>query len=428
MKRFFILFIIAWFPFAAYARELPEKTRKSIDSLMSAGLKAGYFPGASIAVGNRDGILYEQCYGYRDNTKTAQVTPDDIYDIASVTKVVATTFSVMRLYDEGKIDLNKFVGDYISCYNDTPVAKITITQLLTHTSGLPYFPAYSLLFSNAGGGSYISYGKGSDKYPYPVDKNTYRCTDALADPEYVSDVYIEGYRRAGRNIYINPGVDGLIVNRIIESYNPELRGKYKYTDSNFYILRQVVENISDMNFDDYTKKLFKELGMSSTGFKPLEWKVPELIIPTEYDYLMCRGQIQGYAHDDLAAVHDNVEGNAGLFSNASDLSRFCEMLLNDGEFRGERVISARTVRLFTSSPLRPKGIHRGLGFDKRGSTTSLYDGYGHTGYTGTMIWMDDKHEIFMVFLSNRVHPTRLNNGLSNSNLRGKLWEILKKGY
>lgn len=429
MTRYFsALCLLVLLPLFGGARELPGSTVRSIDSLMATGLKAGHFPGAAIAVGDKNGILYEQCYGYRDNTKTGAVTPDDIFDLASVTKVVATTFAVMTLYDEQKIDLNRFVGDYIPDYDDTPIAKITISQLLTHTSGLPYFPAYSILFSNADGGGFISTKQDGEKFPYPVDRASYRCANALADPDYVSDTYVEGYRRAGENMYVNPAVDALINARIKKSYNASLRGKYHYSDTNFYILRQIVESITSLRFDVYTKTLFSKLGMYNTGFRPLDWKVPELIIPTEYDYLMCRGQIRGYTHDDLAAVGDNIEGNAGLFSNASDIARFCEMLLNDGEFRGRRVISARTVRLFTDSPLRPKGIHRGLGFDKRGATSSLHDGYGHTGYTGTMIWMDDKHGIFMVFLSNRVHPTRLNMGLSNSNLRGKLWDILKQGY
>lgn len=395
---------------------------------MNVGLKAGYFPGVSIAVGNKNGILYENCYGYRDNAKTEKVTPDDLYDLASVTKVVATTFAVMDLYDNGNIDLNKFVGDYISDYEDTPIAKITITQLLTHTSGLPYFPVYLLLFSNGDGGNLISTREDKEKYPHAVDRACYLCANPVGNPDYVSTSYVAGYRRAGEHTYINPEVDKLIVERIKKSYNASTRGKYNYSDTNFYILRQIVESITSIEFDAYTKELFKKLGMMNTGFKPLEWKSPELVIPTEYDRLMSRGQIRGYVHDDLAAAGGGVEGNAGLFSNASDLSRFCEMLLNDGEFRGRRILSARTVRLFTDSPLRPKGVHRGLGFDKRGSTSSLYDGYGHTGYTGTMIWMDDKREIFMVFLSNRVHTTRLNMGLINSNLRAKLWDIMKTGY
>lgn len=220
-------------------------------------------------------------------------------------------------------------------------------------------------------------------------------------------------------------MDSLVIARIIKSYKAEQRGKYLYTDSNFYILRQIVEVIARQRLDEFTAGLFAEMGMADTGYNPLRWKSPLMIVPTEDDYLMDRGRLVGYVHDDLAAVRDGVEGNAGLFSTAEDLSRFCEMMLNEGRFRGDRIISERTVGLFTSSPLQPRGIFRGLGFDKRGSSSSLHGGFGHTGYTGTMIWMDPQKDIFMVFLSNRVHPTRLNDGLVTSQLRNKIWSALK---
>ncbi len=407
------------------ARDIPRSAIDRIDALMHEGLAEGYYPGASVAIGTSDGIVFQRCYGYRDDSKTVEVTPGHVYDIASLTKVVATTFAVMRLYDQQAIDPNRTVGDYIPFYAGSPVAGITVSQLLTHTSGLPYFPAYSILFSNAAGGSYISNKQNAELFPYPVDKNAYRCAVAVGNPKYISRMPVEGYRRAGEQTYINPEVDSLVIARIIRSYNANQRGKYNYSDTNFLILRQIVEAVTGEPFDEYTHALFAELGMDNTGYNPLRWTSPEMIIPTEMDYLMDRGQIVGYVHDDLAAVNDNVEGNAGLFSTAHDLALFCEMLLNDGRFRGRRIISGRTVKLFTSSPLEPRGIYRGLGFDKRGSTSSLHGGFGHTGYTGTMIWIDPQKDIFMVFLSNRVHPTRLNTGLIDSQLRNKIWSVLK---
>lgn len=143
--------IIAAAVFSAAARDIPQSALDRIDALMREGLAAGYYPGASVAVGTSKGITFLGCYGFTDDTKSIEVTPEMVYDIASLTKVVSTTFAVMRLYDQDRIDLNKTVGDYVSCYAGTPVAGITLSQLLTHTSGLPYFPAYSLLFSNAAG-------------------------------------------------------------------------------------------------------------------------------------------------------------------------------------------------------------------------------------------------------------------------------------
>lgn len=423
--RYIFLPVLLSLPLEAAARDIPQSTIDRVDALMTEGLNAGYYPGASVAIGNSRGIVFRQCYGFTDETRAITVTPDMVYDIASLTKVVSTTFALMRLYDEEKVDLNKTVGDYLSCYAGTPVGTITISQLLTHTSGLPYFPAYSLLFSNANGGAYISNRLNAELFPYPVDQNCWRCTEAVGNPRYVSTAALPGYRRAGENTYINPDVDSLVIARIIRSYKPEQRGRYVYTDSNFLILRQVVEVLARQNIDQFVAGLYTELGMANTGYNPLRWKSPQMIVPTEMDYLMDRGLLVGYVHDDLAAVRDCVEGNAGIFSTADDLSRFCEMMLNEGRFRGRRIISERTVRLFTSSPLEPRGIYRGLGFDKRGNNSSLHGGYGHTGYTGTMIWMDPQKDIFMVFLSNRVHPTRTNTGLVDSALRNKIWSVVK---
>lgn len=426
MKSLLFIFLTIVTTFAtAHSKELPANVRKSVDSLLNGGVAAGYYPGASIAVGDRTGILYQNRYGYQDQTKTTAVGANDVYDVASLTKVVATTFAVMRLYDEKLIDINKTVGAYIPYYDGTPIATIPLSQLLTHTSGLPYIPAYSMLFSNATGERMISYKYDKDLFPYQVERNTYMAKELVADSLYVSPLPLNEYRRAAENLYINPVVDSLVEANIVSSYDSDLRGRYKYSDTNFYILRQIVERITAESFDIYTRKLFDELEMTNTGFNPREWKDTLNIIPSEYDYMMRRGQIRGYVHDDLAALNGGVEGNAGIFSTASDLANFCTMLINDGTFKGRKIISDATVQLFTSSPLRTRKIYRGLGFDKRAPDSDLYNGFGHTGFTGTMIWIDKQNDKFMVFLSNRVHPSRVNNGLSTSQLRTKLWLLIK---
>lgn len=426
MKRILLISALLLSGIAAgHSKELPASVRKSVDSLLNTGLRAGHYPGASIAVGDKNGILYQKTYGYRDDTRTAKVAAGDLYDIASLTKVVATTFAVMRLYDEGLVDINKTVGQYISYYAGSEVASIPLSQLLTHTSGLPYIPAYKMLFSNPTGEPMMSRKYDKEKYPYLVERNTYMAADIVGDSLYVSLTPQNEYRRAAENLYINPAVDSLVERNIIDSYDSDLRGRYKYSDTNFYILRQIVERVSGEAFDLYTRKLFDELEMADTGFNPREWRDTTTIIPTEMDYMMRRGLIRGYVHDDLAALNGGVEGNAGVFSTAADLAHFCQMMLNNGTYNGRRIISPATVQLFTSTPLKARKIYRGLGFDRRGPDSDLYNGFGHTGFTGTIIWMDKESGRFMVFLSNRVNPSRVNNGLSSSQLRTKLWLLIK---
>lgn len=422
--RFLILSLTFLSILPIQGRQLSDKLVRCIDSIMSAGWQKGYYPGASIAIGNREGILLEKCYGYQEIEEKNAICPEDVYDLASCTKIVATTLAVMHLYDRGEIDINKRAGDYLKDFQGTVVNDITLSQLLTHTSGLTNIQLYKLLYQNPSGASLISYRRSKD-YPYLVDKSTYLCREMIRDTFYLADTPREGFRKVCNNLYVNPAVDTLINHAIVRSYRPAKRGRYLYSDLNFHLLKLIVEQITGMRLDQYLRPLFAQMEMYNTGFKPLEWKDSTHIVPTENDLLMQRGPLRGYTHDELAAVSDNVGGNAGLFSCASDLSHFCEMILNQGLYRGTRILSARTVSLFTSTPLRPRGIYRALGFDRRAPSSPLYDGFGHTGYTGTMIWMDPKQDLFLVFLSNRVHPTRTNRGLITSGLRTELWEKLK---
>lgn len=409
-------------------RDLPRYTQARLDSLLTAGFTQGYYPGAQLIIGERGKVLYEKCVGYLDTARTAPVTPQTVYDIASLTKIVATTFAVMKLYDERRIDINAPLGKYIKHYDGTDIADIPVSQLLTHTSGMPYFAIYPLLFRNADGGSMTSATLDEELYPLLVDRSCYLCANMVADEKYVSFVPVEGWRRAGEYLYVNPEVDALVQSAIVRYYKPERRGTYRYSDTNFHILRQIVEKISGQSLEGYTRTLFDRLGMEDTGYRPLEWISQEYIAPTEYDFLMQRGQIWGFPHDEWAAVSaDAVQGHAGIFSNVGDLAHYCDMLLSMGRYGGERIISRETINLFTSSPLaeEPKKVYRGLGFDKREPGTALGDGYGHTGFTGTFIWIDPSRDLYIVFLSNRVHPSRLNTGLSDSSLRTVLWQTAR---
>ena len=412
---------------SAHGRQLPEKLERYVDSIMHAGVEKGYYPGASVAIGDRNGILFEKCYGYQDFEKKLPVSSKDVYDLASCTKIVATTLAVMHLYDKGQIDINKRVGDYLDDFRGTVVNGIMLSQLLTHTSGLGNIQLYKILYRNCSDAPLISYRQNED-YPYHVDKSVYLCRKMVADTLFLSDSPREGFRTVCNRLYVNPAIDTLLTGEIVRSYRPNKRGRYLYSDLNFHILKMIVERVTGERLDHYVRPMFDRMEMENTGFKPLEWKDSLHVIPTEYDLLMKRGPLRGYTHDELAAVSDNVGGNAGLFSCASDLSHFCEMMLNRGVYRGTRILSTETVNLFTSTLLRPKGIYRTLGFDRRAPSSPLYDGFGHTGYTGTMIWMDPRKNLFMVFLSNRVHPSRTNCGLTTSGLRTKLWEKLKQTF
>jgi CubicO group peptidase (beta-lactamase class C family) len=389
---------------------------KKLDSLVMSGLKGGYYPGASFATGNRNGISYEKCYGWHDYDRTAAVTEQDVYDLASVTKAVATTLAVMRLHDEQKLSLRDRTGDILPQFDTTTVGGITLRELLMHTSGLGNIFMYRMLHRNPTGGELIS-RKPSEEFPLLVDRSVYLCIDPQPDTLHLSRTPRAGYRRAGEHCYVNPAVDTVIFNGIVNNFDSLRRGKYLYSDLNFHLLMLICERVSGQPLNEFVAGIYSQMDMENTGYRPLEWKPEGNIIPTENDVLMARGPLRGYTHDEIAAVSGNVGGNAGLFSCAADLSRFCRMLLGGGQLDGRMIISPATIRLFTSGP-------RPLGFQYLTSSPMFSGGFGHTGYTGTMIWIDARRNRFMVFLSNRVHPTRTNQLLNTTSLRTKIWEAI----
>lgn len=422
LLSFFILLLSV----EASCDTLPPPAITKIDALINRELANKSFPGASFLVGNREGILYAHSYGYHDYSREQPVTPRSIYDIASCTKVLSTTFAMMRLYDERKITLTQTVGEFLPAYKETPIGSITVQELLTHTSGLRTQVFYPMLVHESSGNKLFS-GTLSSDYPHQIEKNLYISKNVEFDTIYMAPEPMPSYRPISPRLYVNPSVDEMIYASIVKKYNPARKGTYQYDDTNFYILKQIIESVSGENLETFTQKLYDEMEGARIGYRPLEWADLADIVPTEIDYLLQRDTVHGYVHDELAAISGGVGGNAGLFATTEDMARFCQMIVSDGLYNNRRIISKETIDLFTNSPLAQKGIYRGLGFDKRSPQEGALGGerlFGHTGFTGTIFWINQEKGFYMIFLSNRVHPSRVNNQLSTSGLRTKLWETV----
>ena len=407
--------------------EFPESLRRRIDSMICESLSDKAFPGASLAIGNREGILYARSYGTHDYAGGQAVTGEDLFDLASCTKVLSTTFAAMRLYDEGLIHVLDPIGKYLPELADTPIGDLSLRELLTHTSGLPPQVLYTPLVRNARGGRMFS-NKKSEDFPYRVGTNYYVTRHVAFDTLLLSRTPRTGWRKGADGLYVNPAVDTLLLRQIISAYKPDKQGSYSYSDSNFLLLKMILERVSGRPLDVLTQELFAELECEHTCYNPLQCHDKTCCMPTETDHILLRETVHGYVHDELAALMGGVGGNAGLFSTAEDVARFCEMTLNAGLYRGRRIVSSKTLDLFTSSPYEKQGVWHGLGFDKRNPDTDPLGGrqcFGHTGFTGTIFWIDAEAGIYMVLLTNAVHPTRLNNKLSSSRLRTRIWETLK---
>jgi CubicO group peptidase (beta-lactamase class C family) len=371
-RLFFIIIFSIFFFIKGYCYDFT-----SADNLINNSISQKYFPGAQLVIGSSNGIIYEKYFGrYTYESDADEIKSYSIYDIASVTKVVATTSAIMKLYDDGKIKLEDKVTDYFPDFAQKGKGNITILNLLLHNSGLKaWIPFYKT------------------------------CANKDDIIKTICDISLE-YQTGS---------------------------KFLYSDLNFIILGVIVEKISGVSLNDYCKEnIFKPLGMNGTTFLPSE-DLQKFTVPTEYDSNWRKRQIKGEVHDESASLMGGISGNAGIFSNAKDLFILTSMLANYGKYynpytRGlkeERMFREETVKLFTLKyNAADYDNTRALGWDTKQPPIGNYRSqcgelissncFGHTGYTGTSIWCDREKDIIIIFLTNRVYPTRDNNGIKET--------------
>ena len=381
----------------------------AIDSIVYDGLAKQAYPGCQVLAIQNGEIKYHKAFGhYEYDPNSLPVTLESIYDLASVTKISATTVSIMKLYEQGKIDINKTLGDYLSVMKGTNKENLKLTDILLHQAGLPADINF--------------WGK-------TLDPQTKR-----PSPVYYSDVPKQGFTTpVASGLYLRNDWEDTMMKMIADcSLGPS--PKYVYSDVDFILLGKIIEAVSGLPLDEYVRKTFyAPLGMTTTGFKPFEHFGLERTVPTEEDNYFRRQLMRGYVHDESAAMFGNVSGNAGLFSNAYDLSILYQMLLNGGELNGHRYLKKETIDFFNQ--YHSDISRRGYGFDKPEkdnaarkepypSAFASPETFGHTGFTGTCVWVDPKAKLVYVFLSNRVYESRNNNLLGQLSIRGKIQDAI----
>jgi beta-N-acetylhexosaminidase len=379
-----------------------------IDSIVEDAIRQQAIPGAVVLVAKDGKIAYEKAFGYLGYDSTEQVYPQTLYDLASVTKVMATTVSLMKLYDEGKLKLDKKLGDYLPWVKGSNKQNLAVRDILLHQAGLKSFiPFYRETIDLT--------PEGLPKYSVYVPK-----PDSLH------------MMRVAANMYMRDDWMDTIYRRILQS-EVVGKGKYVYSDNDFIFLGKIVEAVSGMTLDQYVKKEFYDkLGMTSTGFKPLNRFSINRIAPTEDDILFRKQLIQGDVHDPGAAMFGGVAGHAGLFSDAYDLAVLSQVMLNNGTYNGQRFFKKETIKLFTA--YQSAISRRGFGFDKPEkdnatrkepypTLSASADTYGHTGFTGTCFWIDPKYNLTYIFLSNRVNSPDPNK-FGKINVRPKVHEVI----
>ncbi|HVZ58007.1 MAG TPA: glycoside hydrolase family 3 N-terminal domain-containing protein [Chitinophagaceae bacterium] len=396
-------------------RTLPGQTAdaypalRSIDSIASEAVARKVFPGCVVFAARDGKVIYYKAFGQLEYGPSPRVSLESVYDLASVTKVSATTLSVMKLYQEGRLDLDRTLGDYLPWTRGTDKARLKIRDILLHQAGLvPFIPFY---------------------------RETIDTLTGIPNPALYADRPREGFTtRVAEHLYLRNDWNDTIMARILKSpLGPA--PKYVYSDLDFIFMGKIVEAITGMSLDQYVQKTFYDrLGMATTGFLPRRRFPLTRIAPTEDEEDHFRRQlIWGDVHDEGASLLGGVAGHAGLFSDAYDLALLYQMLLNGGELNGVRLLRPETIRYFTA--YHSAISRRGLGFDKpekdNAKRSDPYpcrsaspETFGHTGFTGTCVWADPQHKLVFILLSNRVYPTRNNNTLSELNIRPRIQEAI----
>ena len=406
-----------------------------IDEVALEGIKAKAYPGCQVLILKDGAPVYDKCFGtftYEDERK---VTPDDLYDIASLTKTTATLMAVMKLYDEGKFGLTDPISKYVPALNGTRKGRITIEDLLYHQSGLPgSWPFYREAINDSSYTGGFFKARIDANHHLRVDQRLYVVDSFDYKKEYFSPVRTEEYPlQIAENMYVSPTFPKRMLEMIASDKIPLRDRRYRYSCLNFVLLKEMVEKISGMPMDEYLEKEFYvPMGMKSTLYNPLRKYQLEQIVPTiQKDYLRNRKELRGYVHDEIAAFMGGVSGNAGLFSNARDVAKVYQMLVDGGQYEGKRYLSLETCQLFMNKKSRIS--RRALGFDRpdpqpdKGpcADEAPKEVVGHTGFTGTCAWADPKNGLVFVFISNRIYPRPFDHkGLMTLKIRPRIQQLM----
>lgn len=387
---------------------LDSRVLEKIETIAKEAIEMKATPGCNVLVAKNGKVVYEKSFGTLAYDTNQPVTDETIYDLASVTKVSATLQTIMFMHDRGLIDVNKKASYYLPELKNSNKKDYTLKDILTHQAGLwPFLPFWAQTKK-----------------------------DTVFMPEFYSTIENEDYPLiVAEGLYASRSMKDSLWNWIIKA---KVRDKvartpfdYRYSDMGFYILQHLAEKILNQPIEDFlAQNLYEPLGANSIGYLPLNRFPKERIAPTENDQSFRKRLLVGTVHDQGAAMHGGIAGHAGLFGDANDLAKLGQMLLQEGTYGGIQYYKPETVRLFTKKQFETS--RRGLGWDKPvqsdwNSPTSIYASpktFGHTGFTGTCIWVDPEFELVYIFLSNRVHPEMTNNKLLNANIRSRIQDVI----
>jgi len=389
----------------------PDSLAK-IDEIVEEMIKKKAAPGCQIFVAKSGKIIMNKAYGTHDYNKSNPVGTDDIYDIASITKIASTTLSIMKLYENGEVDLDGNLSPYIESIDTSNKKDKTVRQMMAHHAGLiGWIPFYRTTID-----------------PKSKQKKTL--------DSYYRQIQSDSFNiQVASNLYMRTDYRDSIWHQVISS-NLRSKTNYRYSDLGFYFMMKVVEEKSGQPLNHFVREQFYEpLGLSHTGYNPRNFANVNDIVPSEKDSYFRNQVLKGHVHDMGAAMLGGVCGHAGLFSNSMEIGIIMQMLLNGGYYAGEQVLDPKTVIEFTT---RYQGsTRRGIGFDMKELNLDKYENmsqmaspstFGHLGFTGTCAFADPEHELVYIFLSNRTYPTMENKTFIRKNYRPRIQSMIYSSF
>jgi CubicO group peptidase (beta-lactamase class C family) len=400
-----IILVLLSFHFSLFAQN--DILENKVDSIMSSAIKLNAFPGAQIVVLKDGKEILNNSYGYHTYDSIKIVTNNSIYDLASITKPTAGAFALMSLYEDGLIDINSPLSDYVKFFKNTRVGDTKVIDYLQHITGIrPWIPFHETTKKGNG-----EFKKKTLSFIYKKRFNI-----KLSESLYL-------YKNYKKEIF-----------KQIKNTNFIEDDTVLYSGLFYYLIPEIVNNLSGDGFDSYLERIYNRVNLKSMVFNPLKKFKLDEIVPTEDDNFFRNFQIHGVVHDEGAAMMNGISGNAGLFSTATDLSKFYQIFLDDGRYGENQLIDENIIKLFTEYDNVNENFYRGLGFDKPKPeydidkcTYSKYVSdlsYGHSGYTGTFFWVDPKYNLIYIFLSNRVYDSRENRKIYDLNIRTNIHNLI----
>ena len=398
--RFKILLLLILF-----VSKVQSQTSKSekIDSLINSSITLKNFPGAQLFVKFKDSIIINKSYGFHTYDSIIKVKQKHVYDLASLTKVLDSTFSIMKLYDEDKLQLEDKVSDYFPELKRSNKKNTTIFQSLSHTSGwIPYISHQN----------FIKKRNGNLKKSIVRTKMDKRFSIKMNNNLFLKNTYSKKLFKRIKKSKLNR----------IDSYD--------YSGLFFFYVPNLIYKMTGYSFENYFKNTFINTKEIALTFNPTKVFSKDKIVPSEYDSIFRKGLIHGFVHDEAASFMGGVSGNAGLFGNAEGVGNLLSFLESNST-----MFKQTTIQKFTSYAFENSQIRRGLGFDKPYSNNDYGEypnknlsktSFGHTGFTGTMFWVDPEKKLTIVLLTNRVYPSRKNESFYTNDVRSKLIDLLIK--